>query len=83
MANEDGDRRAGGVGRWPDIDDRLLYELADYHWTVKRSLRAAADRWHEAGADERAAYLDELQELREKEQRAWVAHFARPVNKEK
>ena len=84
MADEDSNRGARGVGRWPDdVDDGLLYQLSSYHWDLKRSLRAAAFGWPEAGRDERAAYLDELQELREKEQRVWVAHFARPLNKEK
>ena len=79
MANEDGDRRIGGTWRWPDdVDDRLLYQLADYHWTVKRSLRAAAFGWGEAGRDERAAYLDELSQLREKEAIVWNTYFARP-----
>ena len=81
--DEDGDRGTGGPGRWPDdVDDGLLYQLAGYHWDLKRSLRAAAFSWPEAGRDERAAYLDELSQLREKEQRVWEAHFARPLKEE-
>jgi|KBSMisStandDraft_5_1062788.scaffolds.fasta_scaffold382841_3 hypothetical protein len=80
MGNEDIHGGTGSARRWPDdVDERILYELADYHWTVKRSLRAAADRWHEAGPAERAGYLDELAELRAKEQRTWAAYLARPM----
>jgi hypothetical protein len=83
MANEDIHGGTRGARRWPDdVDDGILYQLADYHWSVKRSLRAAAFGWPEAGSAERAAYLDGLAELREKEQRVWATHFARPLKEE-
>jgi hypothetical protein len=79
---EDGDGGTRGARRWPDdIDDRILYEFASYHWELKRSLRAAAFGWPTASSDQRAAYLDGLAQLREKEQRAWETYLARPITK--
>jgi hypothetical protein len=81
--NEGSNRRAGSPGDWPDdVDGGILLQLAGYHWDLKRSLTSAAFGWNEAGPDERAAYLDELGALREKESRVWAAYLARPLNKE-
>ena len=78
----DSENRDGGTGSarsWPDdIPDHVLYQLASYHWELKRSLRSAAFGWTDAGPDARAAYLDELAEIRQKEQRAWETYLARP-----
>jgi hypothetical protein len=83
MANEGRNGGAGGPGIWPDdVDDGILYQLGAFHGDVKRSLRAAAFGWPEAGSAERAAYLDELGALRDKEQRVWAAYLARPLKEE-
>lgn len=83
MADENINGRTGSPGRWPDdVNDNYLYQYAVFHRELGRSLRAAAFGWPQAGSDERAAYLDELAELRKKEQRTWATHFARPLKEE-
>ena len=82
MADESRDGGVGSAGGWPDdVDDGILYQLAGYHWDLKRSLRAAAFGWPQAGHADRSAYLDELEELRKKEQRVWSTYLARPVSR--
>lgn len=78
MTDEDRDRRAGGAGGWPDGAGDVLYQFAAFYRDLGRSLRSAAFSWPQAGQAERAAYLDELAQLRAKEQRAWATHLARP-----
>jgi hypothetical protein len=53
-----------------------MYQLAGYHWELKRSLRAAAFGWKEAPGAARRQYLAQLAQLREKEQRVWDAYLA-------
>lgn len=83
MADEDRNGGTRGAGGWPDDVGGYVYQLGAFYRDLGRSVRTAAFGWAEAGSDARAAYLDELGAIREKEQRVWAAYFARPMNKEK
>lgn len=79
MAHEASNVGAGGVGGWPDDAGDVLFQLAMFYGIVRRSLRAAAFGWSQAGSDARAAYLDELARLREKENQVWRQYLQRPL----
>ncbi len=78
MADESSNGGNGSLGNWLDRAGDVLNQLAGYHWDVKRSLRAAAFGWNEAGQTVRREYLAQLAQLREKEQRVWDAFLAPP-----
>lgn len=82
--NEGSNGRTGGIRNWPDdIDSGVLVQFASYYWDLKRSLNAAAFSWDKAGTDEKAAYLEQLAQLRKKEQRVFAKYLSKPITKNK